>query len=86
MTTEKATPKPREFAKPIDDFSQREVMIVQNHLTQLRQATTKAQLDFSQCLMLEPGATQTALMGEILGYMADAHAHFKKLSDLILKK
>jgi hypothetical protein len=75
-----------EFIKPVSDFTQRETYAVHSELIKLREATVKAQLDFAQAIMLEPGETSDSLQKEILLFLSSAHAHFKNLSDLLVKK
>lgn len=75
-----------EFIKPVGEFTQRETYAVHFELIKLREATTKAQLDFAQAIMLEPGNTSESLQKEILLFLSSAHTHFKNLSDLLVKK
>lgn len=70
----------------IGDMTTRDVLSAQNHLSQMRFATVKAQTDLSHCLMLEPGETQDALQGEVLAFLRDAHAHFKSLLELLIQR
>lgn len=71
--------------KLIADMTHKDILRIQNHLTQLRFAIIKAQTDVARIIMLEPGETQSALEKEVHLFMREAKAHFKSLADLLIE-
>lgn len=71
--------------RPIATMTTRETLQIQNHLTQMRFAIIKAQTDVAHILMLAEGETQTALEGEVLGFLRDSQAHFSSLKKLLIE-
>lgn len=70
--------------RAIATMTQRDVWAVQNHLSQLRFAVLKAQTDVAHIFLLAEGESQTALEGEVMGFMRDAQAHFSNLKKLLI--
>lgn len=54
-------------------------------LTRIRAATTAAQLDFSQAMMVEPGDTQETLMRDVVNYLRETKKALQELGDFLLE-